>query len=167
MPDGWKIPAPLATAEARMEDGARIIIRRHGNPKGPRIVLSHGNGFSADLYYPFWSLLTDRFDVVIYDIRSHGWNPLSDLQAQNFWTFVNDNVNYLPGHRQAFRVETENRCVPFHVSVDCDPSRDKRMVNLRRVKIIRTTRSRLWSCSTHHLNFPEALFWIWKPWNTR
>ena len=75
-----------------MEDGARIIIRRHGNPKGPRIVLSHGNGFSADLYYPFWSLLTDRFDVVIYDIRSHGWNPLSDLQAQNFWTFVNDNV---------------------------------------------------------------------------
>ena len=75
-----------------MDDGALIIIRRHGNPKGPRIVLSHGNGFSADLYYPFWSLLTDRFDVVIYDIRSHGWNPVSDLQAHNFWTFVSDNA---------------------------------------------------------------------------
>ncbi len=89
------LPAPLATAEVRMEDGALIIIRRHGNPNGPRIVLSHGNGFSADLYYPFWSLLIDRFDVVIYDIRSHGWNPVSDLQAHNFWTFVNDNVAIL------------------------------------------------------------------------
>ena len=95
MTDSWTLPAPLATAEVRMDDGALIIIRRHGNPDGPRIVLSHGNGFSADLYYPFWTLLTDRFDVVIYDIRSHGWNPVSDLQAHNFWTFVNDNVTIL------------------------------------------------------------------------
>ena len=92
MTDSWKLPAPLATAEVRMDDGALIIIRRHGNPEGPRIILSHANGFSADLYYPFWSLLTDRFDVVIYDFRSHGWNPVSDLPAHNFWTFVNDNA---------------------------------------------------------------------------
>ncbi len=92
MIDSWELPAPLATVEARMDDGALIIIRRHGNPQGPRIVLSHGNGFSADLYYPFWSLLTDRFDVVIHDIRCHGWNPVSDLRAHNFWTFVNDNM---------------------------------------------------------------------------
>ena len=78
-----------------MDDGALIIIRRHVNPKGPRIVLSHGNGFSADLYYPFWSLLTDRFDVVIYAIRSYGWNPVSALAAHNFWTFVNDNAAIL------------------------------------------------------------------------
>ena len=91
MTDNWTLPAPLATAEARMDDGALIIIRRHGNPQGPRIVLSHGNGFSADMYYPFWSLLTDRFDVVIYDVRSHGWNPVSDLGGHNFWTFVDDN----------------------------------------------------------------------------
>ena len=91
----WTLPAPLATAEVRMDDGALIIIRRHGNPSGPRIILSHGNGLSADLYYPFWSLLLDRFDVVIYDIRSHGWNPVSDLQAHNFWTLVKDNVTIL------------------------------------------------------------------------
>ena len=95
MTESWTLPAPLATAEVRMDDGALIIIRRHGNPDGPRIVLSHGNGLSADLYYPFWSLLADRFDVVIYDIRSHGRNPASDLQAQNFWTFVHDNVTIL------------------------------------------------------------------------
>ena len=92
MTDSWKLPAPLATAEVRMDDGALIIIRRHGNPNGPRLVLSHANGFSADLYYPFWSLLADRFDLVIYDIRSHGWNPVSDLRVHNFWTFVIDNA---------------------------------------------------------------------------
>lgn len=85
-----------------MNDGALIIIRRHGNPNGPRIVLSHGNGFSADLYYPFWSLLTDRFDVIIYDIRCHGWNPVSDLRAHNFWTFVNDNAAILAAIDQHF-----------------------------------------------------------------
>ena len=78
-----------------MDDGALVIIRRHGNPEGQRLVLSHGNGLSADLYYPFWSQLTDRFDLVIYDIRSHGWNPVSDLQAHNFWTFINDNKTVL------------------------------------------------------------------------
>ena len=95
MTDSWTLPAPLATVEVHMDDGALINIRRHGNPEGPRIVLSHGNGFSADMYYPFWSLLTDRFEVVIYDVRSHGWNPVSDLQAHHFWTFVNDNTTIL------------------------------------------------------------------------
>lgn len=95
MTDGWKLPVPLATAEVRMDDGALIIIRRHGNPEGPRIVLSHGNGLSSDLYYPYWSLLTDHFDLVIYDIRSHGWNPVSDPRVHNFWTFISDNSNVL------------------------------------------------------------------------
>lgn len=95
MTESWTLPVPLATAEVRMDDGALIIIRRHGNPNGPRIVLTHGNGLSADLYYPLWSLLIDHFDVVVYDIRSHGWNPVSDLQAHNFWTFVNDNITIL------------------------------------------------------------------------
>ena len=75
-----------------MDDGALIILRRHGNPKGQRLVLSHGNGLSADLYYPFWSLLTDTFDIVINDVRGHGWNPVSDLRVHNFLRFANDNV---------------------------------------------------------------------------
>ena len=32
-----------------MDDGTVIILRRHGNPSGPRLVLSHGCGLSADL----------------------------------------------------------------------------------------------------------------------
>jgi pimeloyl-ACP methyl ester carboxylesterase len=67
-----------------MADGAIIKLRRHGNPTGPRIVLSHGNGLAADLYYPFWSLLADRFDIVLYDLRNHGWNPIGDRAAHIF-----------------------------------------------------------------------------------
>ena len=78
-----------------MDDGATTIIRRHGNPDGSRVVLSHGCGFATDLYYPYWSLLTDRFDVVVYDLRSHGWNPVSPLRAHNMPTLVDDNRRIL------------------------------------------------------------------------
>ena len=86
----WTVPAPRATAAAVMDDGTRIVVRRHGNPAGTRIVLSHANGFAADAYYPFWSLLTDRFDVVVYDFRNHGWNAVGALKTQAIPTFVRD-----------------------------------------------------------------------------
>ena len=73
-----------------MDDGTEIVVRRHGNPAGTRIVLSHANGFAADAYYPFWSLLTDRFDVVVYDFRNHGWNAVGELEAHAIPTFVRD-----------------------------------------------------------------------------
>ena len=87
----WDVPEPLAAAEIQTPDGARFILRRYGNPEGPRLVLSHGNGLAIDLYYPFWSLLADRFDLVLYDLRNHGWNPASDIRMQNIATFVSDN----------------------------------------------------------------------------
>ena len=90
---GWNIPEPLAVREARGPDGASIAIRRHGNPDGPRLVLSHANGLSADSYYPFWSWLRDRFDLVLYDFRNHGWNPVGDLPAHHMSTFVRDNAH--------------------------------------------------------------------------
>ena len=90
-PARWEIPPPLAVHQVRMPDGAGIFLRRHGNPKGPRLVLSHCNGFSADTYYPFWSLLADRFDLILYDFRNHGWNPVGDRQAHCIETFVQDN----------------------------------------------------------------------------
>lgn len=58
-----------------MDDGATIRIRRHGNPDGPRVVLSHGNGCAIDGYFPFWGLLLDSCDVVVFDFRNSGWNP--------------------------------------------------------------------------------------------
>ena len=86
----WIIPAPLTTVDAEMADGTRIALRRHGNPAGPRLVLSHANGLAADAYYPFWSLLTDRFDLVVFDFRNHGWNAVGALDAHAIPTFVDD-----------------------------------------------------------------------------
>ena len=78
-----------------MPDGASIIVRQHGNADGPRLILSHGNGLAADLYYPFWSLLLDRFDLIVYDVRNHGWNPVGDQRGHNVPTFVQDSQNVL------------------------------------------------------------------------
>ena len=88
--DRWELPTPLATAKARMGDGTVITLRRHGNPVGPRMVLSHGNGLAADLYYLFWSRLADRFDIVVHDLRSHGWNAVSSLRTHNIPTLIRD-----------------------------------------------------------------------------
>ncbi len=76
-----------------MDDGTVITLRRHGNPAGPRMVLSNGNGLAADLYYPFWSLLADQFDIVVHDLRSHGWNAVSSLRTHNIPTLIRDNWN--------------------------------------------------------------------------
>lgn len=78
-----------------MADGAAIILRRHGNPEGPRLVLSHGNGLAIDLYYPFWSLLQDDFDLMLYDLRNHGWNAVGDMSAHNVPTIVLDHDRML------------------------------------------------------------------------
>ena len=86
----WEVPEPLSTHDVRVDDETVITLRRHGNPEGPRIVLSHGNGLSIDLYYPFWSLLEDDFDLVAYDLRNHGWNPATSMRNHNVPTLVHD-----------------------------------------------------------------------------
>ncbi len=73
-----------------LEGGEVIVLRRHGNPDGPRLVISHGNGLAIDLYYPFWSLLADDYDLIIYDLRNHGWNPVGTIEKHNVPSFVND-----------------------------------------------------------------------------
>ena len=91
----WKLPEPLSTHDVRLEDGAVTTLRRHGNPDGPRLVMTHGNGLAIDLYYPFWSLLADDFDLIIYDLRNHGWNDVSPLENHNVPTLVSDHDRIL------------------------------------------------------------------------
>lgn len=78
-----------------MGDGMIATLRRHGNPAGPRLVLSHGCGLATDLYYPFWSRLADRFDVCVFDLRSHGWNAVSSIRTYNMPTLVEDSRSIL------------------------------------------------------------------------
>ena len=70
----FEIPAPSMTFEVPLEDGARIRMRRHGNPDGVRLLVTHGNGFAADAYYPYWRHLLPKFDVLVFDFRNHGQN---------------------------------------------------------------------------------------------
>ena len=86
----WDIPEPIATLDVPVDDETTITLRRHGNPDGPRLVLSHGNGLAIDLYYPFWNLLTEDFDLIVYDLRNHGWNPVSSLRSHTLPTMIQD-----------------------------------------------------------------------------
>ena len=86
----WEIPEPRSVCEVRLDEDTVTTLRRHGNPDGPRLVLSHGNGLAIDLYYPFWSLLTDEFDLIVYDLRNHGWNTVGARQKHNIPTLIRD-----------------------------------------------------------------------------
>ena len=111
------LPEPHATAQVRADDGALLILRRHGKPDGPRLVMSHGAGLSADAYYPFWSLLSALFDLVLYDFRNHGWNPVGDLQAHNIQTFLRDDacvargIDFVPDTTYFMQLEQPEACV--------------------------------------------------------
>ena len=70
----FEIPAPSATFDIALEDGAAIRMRRHGNADGVRLLVTHGNGFAADAFYPYWRHLLSRFDVLVFDFRNHGQN---------------------------------------------------------------------------------------------
>ena len=73
-----------------MDDGAVIRVRQHGNAKGPRVVMSHGNGFAMDGYHPMWKLLEARYEVVLFDLRNHGHNPLHGPHGHSISNFVDD-----------------------------------------------------------------------------
>jgi pimeloyl-ACP methyl ester carboxylesterase len=84
------VPPPHAVADIAMEDGACIRVRQHGNRAAPRVVLSHGNGFAIDGYFPFWRLLLDAFEVVVFDQRDHGQNPRHDIVGHTYGQVARD-----------------------------------------------------------------------------
>ena len=86
----WEIPDPISVHHVRVDEDTSIALRRHGNLDGPRLVLCHGNGLAIDLYYPFWSALCQDFDIIVYDLRNHGWNEVSALGKHNIPTLVED-----------------------------------------------------------------------------
>ena len=80
---GFEVPAPHQVDELRLSDGGVVLLRRHGNPAGPRLLVSHGNGFAADMYFPLWGRFLGDFEVVVFDLRNHGWNPVGDIANHN------------------------------------------------------------------------------------
>jgi pimeloyl-ACP methyl ester carboxylesterase len=70
----YELPAPNMTFDVALEDGTKILVRRHGRADGARLFLSHGNGFAADAYFPYWQYLLAKFDLIVFDFRNHGQN---------------------------------------------------------------------------------------------
>jgi pimeloyl-ACP methyl ester carboxylesterase len=85
-----EVPTPLRCVELVMDDGAIIRLRQHGNPLGPRLALSHGNGLAIDGYYPFWRHLRERYELIVFDFRNHGQNPLHTFEHHNWPQFIRD-----------------------------------------------------------------------------
>jgi len=54
------------------------------------MLLSHGNGFAADAYLPFWQHLTAKYDVLVFDFRNHGQNTPADPANHNYAQFARD-----------------------------------------------------------------------------
>jgi pimeloyl-ACP methyl ester carboxylesterase len=91
------VPAPSETFDIALEDGASIRIRRHGNRDGVRLAVTHGNGFAADAYLPFWQLLTPRYDVLVFDFRNHGQNVPVEPANHNYAQLSRDLDRVLDG----------------------------------------------------------------------
>ena len=86
----WEIPEPVSVSDVRLDEHTVTTVRQHGNASGPRLVLSHGNGLAIDLYYPFWSLLADDHELIVYDLRNHGWNSVNRPRDHNIPTLIRD-----------------------------------------------------------------------------
>ena len=85
-----ELPKPRDEFEMVMDDGVPIGARIHGSPQGTRLFFSHGNGFAADGYLPFWGPLRERFEVVVFDFRNHGRNRPSAAEGHDYAHFVAD-----------------------------------------------------------------------------
>ncbi len=84
------IPQASSVVHAKLDDDVSVPVRRYGNPEGPRLMISHGNGLAVDLYYPYWSLLLEMFDLMLFDLRGHGRNPPGSLTGHSIPAFSRD-----------------------------------------------------------------------------
>jgi pimeloyl-ACP methyl ester carboxylesterase len=86
----FELPTPSTIFEVGLDDGAKIKVRRHGNPTGPRILLTHGNGFAANAYFPYWQHLLSNFDLIVFDFRNHGENIPVEPANHHYEQFSRD-----------------------------------------------------------------------------
>lgn len=86
----FKLPVPSELFEVELDDGAKIHVRRHGNPNGIRILHTHGNGFAADAYFPYWRYFLDLYDLMVFDFRNHGQNVPVEPPHHNYAQLTRD-----------------------------------------------------------------------------
>lgn len=95
--------APIDSVEAKMADGASLVLRRMSNSPALRLVLSHGNGLAINGYEEFWKRLLPEAEVIVFDYRNHGMNPPAPpSQANNWMNFVSDLDEVIATIEQSF-----------------------------------------------------------------
>ena len=134
----FEIPAPSMTFEVPLEDGARIRMRRHGNPDGVRLLVTHGNGFAADAYYPYWQHLLSKFDVLVFDFRNHGQNVPVEPSNHNYAQLSRDLERVVQEVQGAARPEADRRHLPFDVRPHRDEARHRDRLALGRAGAVRS-----------------------------
>jgi len=116
-----QIPTPHLTFDVPLDDGARIRVRRHGNPEGVRLFLSHGNGYAINGYLPYWQHFLDRFDLIIFDFRNHGENEPA-TPANHTYARLSRDLERVYQHVTAkLGKQKDGRHLPLHVG----PYRDE------------------------------------------
>src|SRR5690606_18404385 len=95
-------PPPSQRADLTMKDGAVIRLRRYGRPGATRLVLSHGNGLAINAYAPFWLPLAESYDLVVFDMRNHGENPLHTQEGHVWESFFSDIEEIFQGIKAQF-----------------------------------------------------------------
>lgn len=84
-----------------MGDGAVIRLRRYAGRRKTRLVMSHGNGMAINAYAPFWKLFAGDYDLVIFDVRNHGENPLHP-EGHDWDRFADDFEEIFNGINEQF-----------------------------------------------------------------
>lgn len=95
-------PTPLAVVDLPGAGGVALRVRRHGNLKGPRLLVSHGNGFAVDGYFAFWRRFLAAFEVVVFDARQHGQNPPGEPANHDYAHLARDLERVRQGSAEAF-----------------------------------------------------------------
>ena len=88
-----------------MPDGAVIFLRQHGNPQGPRLVLSHCNGLSA--------VASDirRLPCPTKVIGADPVVPLSFLPSVDLSDMVALDYDFVPETTHFLQLEEPQECV--------------------------------------------------------
>lgn len=71
-------------------DGVQSSAHVAGPAGVPRLVMIHGNGLAIGGYRRFWSLLTDAFQVVVFDMRGHGRSDAGSSLRHTWPQFYDD-----------------------------------------------------------------------------
>ncbi|MGH8759398.1 MAG: alpha/beta fold hydrolase [Burkholderiales bacterium] len=72
-------------------DGTLLAARVFPNPQATsRMVVSHGNGLATFGYRVFWEALRANFEIVTFDVRSHGLSEAGPSENHHWPQFVTD-----------------------------------------------------------------------------